>query len=97
MKKIIVAIDGFSACGKSTTAKALAEKLGYVFIDSGAMYRATTMYFLDNHITITNFRDTSSHKTTAAPNPAAIIAVSIAFAKEPAGAGDTAGLPLKDL
>lgn len=57
MRKIIVAIDGFSACGKSTTAKALAKKLGYGFIDSGAMYRAVTLYFQENHITITNLRE----------------------------------------
>ena len=41
-KKIIIAIDGHSSCGKSTLAKALAKELGYVFIDSGAMYRAVT-------------------------------------------------------
>lgn len=50
MKKIIVTIDGFSSCGKSTLAKALASELNYVFIDSGAMYRAITLYFLRNHI-----------------------------------------------
>jgi cytidylate kinase len=50
VKKIIVAIDGFSSCGKSTMARQLAEKLGYVFIDSGAMYRAVTLYFLNNAI-----------------------------------------------
>jgi cytidylate kinase len=50
MKKIIVAIDGYSSCGKSTIAKGLAEKLGYIFIDTGAMYRATTLYFLDNDV-----------------------------------------------
>ena len=49
-KKIIITIDGFSSCGKSTLAKQLAEKLGYVFIDSGAMYRAITLYFLRNHV-----------------------------------------------
>ncbi|KKX47140.1 hypothetical protein L950_0228085 [Sphingobacterium sp. IITKGP-BTPF85] len=42
----IIAIDGFSSCGKSTVAKALAKKLKFVFIDSGAMYRAVTLYFL---------------------------------------------------
>ena len=47
---IIITIDGWSACGKSTLAKALAKKLGYVYIDSGAMYRAITLYFLRNHI-----------------------------------------------
>jgi cytidylate kinase len=54
MKKIIIAIDGHSACGKSTTAKAVAKKLGYSYIDSGAMYRAVTLYFTRHHITLTN-------------------------------------------
>ena len=49
-KKIIITIDGWSACGKSTLAKQLAKKLGYLYIDSGAMYRAVTLYFLRNHI-----------------------------------------------
>ena len=47
---IIIAIDGYSSCGKSTTAKRVAEKLGYAFIDSGAMYRAVTLYFHDKMI-----------------------------------------------
>ncbi|MEI9935095.1 MAG: (d)CMP kinase [Ferruginibacter sp.] len=50
MKKIIITIDGWSSCGKSTLAKQLAKKLEYVYIDSGAMYRAITLYFLRNHI-----------------------------------------------
>ena len=50
MKKIIIAIDGYSSCGKSTLAKQLAKELGYVFVDSGAMYRAITLYFLRQHI-----------------------------------------------
>jgi cytidylate kinase len=49
-KKIVIAIDGFSSCGKSTLAKALAAKLEYVFIDTGAMYRAIALYFLRNNI-----------------------------------------------
>ena len=48
--KIIIAIDGFSSCGKSTLAKELASKLGYNYIDSGAMYRAITLYFLRNQV-----------------------------------------------
>lgn len=48
--KIIITIDGWSSCGKSTVAKQLAKKLGYVYIDSGAMYRAITLYFLRNHV-----------------------------------------------
>lgn len=54
MQKIIIAIDGFSACGKSTTAKEAAKALGYRYIDSGAMYRAVTYYFLEHHIALTN-------------------------------------------
>ena len=48
--KIIITIDGWSSCGKSTLAKQLAKELGYVYIDSGAMYRAITLYFMRNHI-----------------------------------------------
>ena len=46
--KIIIAIDGFSSCGKSTFAKAIARELGYIFIDTGAMYRAVTLYALEH-------------------------------------------------
>ena len=53
-KKIIITIDGWSSCGKSTLAKQLAKELGFVYIDSGAMYRAITLYFLRNHIDWTN-------------------------------------------
>ena len=49
-KKIIIAIDGWSSCGKSTLAKELAKDLGYLYVDSGAMYRAITLYFLRNHV-----------------------------------------------
>ncbi len=49
-KKIIIAIDGFSSCGKSTLAKAMAKALAYVFVDTGAMYRAIALYFLRNEI-----------------------------------------------
>lgn len=50
MKKIIIAIDGYSGCGKSTTAKAVAKALRFTYLDSGAMYRAVTLYFLENHV-----------------------------------------------
>ncbi len=50
MPKIIITIDGYSSCGKSTLAKQLAKRLGYVYADSGAMYRAITLYFLRNNI-----------------------------------------------
>ena len=56
-KKIIITIDGWSSCGKSTLAKQLATALGYVYIDSGAMYRAITFYFLRNHIEWTDEKE----------------------------------------
>ena len=52
MKKIIIAIDGFSSCGKSTLAKALAKTLHYAYVDTGAMYRAVTLFLLDNNVDI---------------------------------------------
>jgi len=54
--KIIIAIDGYSSCGKSTVAKELAARLGYNYIDSGAMYRAITLYFLRNNV---DFKDST--------------------------------------
>lgn len=54
MKTTIVTIDGWSSCGKSTLARQLAARLGFVYIDSGAMYRAITLYFIRNHIDWTN-------------------------------------------
>jgi cytidylate kinase len=56
-KKIIITIDGWSSCGKSTLAKQLAKKLGYVYVDSGAMYRAITLYFLRNHVDWTDTKE----------------------------------------
>lgn len=49
-RKLIIAIDGFSSCGKSTMARALARRLGYVYIDTGAMYRAVSLYCLQNNL-----------------------------------------------
>lgn len=54
LNKIVIAIDGYSACGKSTTAKEVATVLGYRYIDSGAMYRAVTVYFLEHHVSLSN-------------------------------------------
>jgi cytidylate kinase len=51
-KKINIAIDGYSSCGKGTLAKAMAKALGYVFIDSGAMYRAVTLYLMQNDVDV---------------------------------------------
>ena len=50
MKRIIIAIDGFSSCGKSTMAKDLAKEIGYIYIDSGAMYRAVTLYCIEKNL-----------------------------------------------
>lgn len=57
MKKIIITIDGWSSCGKSTLAKQLARELGYVYVDSGAMYRAITLFFLRNHVDWTDKKE----------------------------------------
>jgi CMP/dCMP kinase len=54
VKKILIAIDGYSSCGKSTLAKALSKALHYAYVDTGAMYRAVTLYFLDNDIHFDN-------------------------------------------
>jgi CMP/dCMP kinase len=59
-KKIIITIDGWSSCGKSTLAKQLAKKLGYLYVDSGAMYRAITLYFLRNHIDWTDKKEVAA-------------------------------------
>lgn len=53
-KNKIIAIDGYSSCGKSTLAKALAKTLGYVYVDSGAMYRAVTLYFIRENVTLSD-------------------------------------------
>lgn len=53
-RDIIIAIDGFSGCGKSTTAKVVASRLGYTYIDSGAMYRAVTLHFLNCNVDLSN-------------------------------------------
>lgn len=60
MKNFVIAIDGFSSCGKSTVAKALAKELNFVFIDSGAMYRAVTLYIQQNQIDINDEKAVST-------------------------------------
>ena len=50
MKKIVIAIDGYSSCGKSTMAKDLAKEVGYIYVDTGAMYRSVTLYALRNNL-----------------------------------------------
>jgi len=54
MPKIVIAIDGYSSCGKSTTAKAVAARMGYGYIDTGAMYRAVSLFFMQNHVSFSN-------------------------------------------
>ena len=58
--KIIITIDGCSSCGKSTLAKQIAKELGYAYIDSGAMYRAITLYFLRNHVDWTDEKEVAA-------------------------------------
>jgi len=62
-KKIVIAIDGFSSCGKSTFAKAIAKRLGYLYIDSGAMYRAVTLELLRRGLIKDGVVDTSALKS----------------------------------
>ena len=57
MKDLVIAIDGNSGCGKSSTAKVLAQKLKYIYIDSGAMYRAVTLFFIKHNIDLKNEKD----------------------------------------
>lgn len=57
MSKIVIAIDGYSSCGKSTTAKAVAARMGYGYIDTGAMYRAVSLFFIQNHVALTNTKE----------------------------------------
>jgi CMP/dCMP kinase len=59
LRKIVIAIDGYSACGKSSTAKLVAGILGYRYIDTGAMYRAVTLYFMEHHVAVTNPKEVS--------------------------------------
>lgn len=73
MGKIVIAIDGYSGCGKSSTAKAVAKELGYTYLDSGAMYRAATLHFLNNFLSPTNPQDVKKALKTLEisfhPNP----------------------------
>jgi cytidylate kinase len=57
MPKIVIAIDGYSSCGKSTTAKAVAAQMGYGYIDTGAMYRAVSLFFIKEHVAISNEKE----------------------------------------
>ncbi len=79
MRKIIVAIDGHSACGKSTTARQVAQLLGYYYVDSGAMYRAVTVYFLEHHVTLTNPKEVAR----------ALTDINVSFKINPQGVTET--------
>jgi cytidylate kinase len=68
LQKITIAIDGYSSCGKSTLAKALAHKLGYHYIDTGAMYRAVTWYALQHQLIDHNHQVHSNDLISALPN-----------------------------
>ena len=78
MKKITIAIDGHSSCGKSTMAKALASRIGYVYVDTGAMYRSVTLYALRNGL----FRDDTTIDTDALQQHMDNIQISFRFNQE---------------
>lgn len=63
-KKIIITIDGWSSCGKSTLAKQLAKELNYIYVDSGAMYRAITLYFLRNNVDLAETKEVKEALTS---------------------------------
>jgi CMP/dCMP kinase len=79
LKRITIAIDGYSGCGKSTTARELSKILGYRYIDSGAMYRAVTLYFLDHHVALTNPKEVNR----------ALSEIRITFQVNPKGISET--------
>lgn len=60
MPRIVIAIDGYSSCGKSTTAKAVAAQMGYGYIDTGAMYRAVSLYFIQERVSLASQRDVTN-------------------------------------
>jgi cytidylate kinase len=78
MKKITIAIDGHSSCGKSTMAKDLAREVGYVYVDTGAMYRSVTLYALRNNL----FNEDGSVKTTELEQQMSQINISFKFNAE---------------
>lgn len=78
MKKITIAIDGFSSCGKSTMAKDLARKIGYVYVDTGAMYRSVTLFAMRNNL----FNEDGSVKTTELEKMMNDIQISFVFNDE---------------
>ena len=84
MKKITIAIDGFSSCGKSTMAKELAKKIGYIYVDTGAMYRSVTLFAMQHGL----FNADGSVKTDALKQQMSNIDITFKF-NEKAGRPDT--------
>ena len=84
MKKITIAIDGFSSCGKSTMAKELAKKIGYIYVDTGAMYRSVTLFAMRHGL----FNTDGSVKTDALKQQMSNIDITFKF-NEKAGRPDT--------
>ena len=84
MKKITIAIDGFSSCGKSTMAKELAKKIGYIYVDTGAMYRSVTLFAMRHGL----FNADGSVKTDALKQQMSNIDITFKF-NEKAGRPDT--------
>ena len=89
MKKITIAIDGHSSCGKSTMAKDLAREVGYVYVDTGAMYRSVTLYALRHDL----FRENGSVKTDALEQQMADIRISFKFNPETGRPDTYAAIP----
>ncbi len=79
MSKIIIAIDGYSSCGKSSTAKGVASRLGYAYIDTGAMYRAVTLHFHEKHVSLSNEKQILT----------ALQEIHIEFRRSPLGVNET--------
>ncbi|MDE6236163.1 MAG: (d)CMP kinase [Muribaculaceae bacterium] len=82
MKKITIAIDGYSSSGKSTMARQLAKEIGYLYVDSGAMYRAVTLYALRNHMV-------ADDKVDAGALASSLPEISISFSLQPDGSQHT--------
>lgn len=83
MKKIIIAIDGHSSCGKSTMAKQLAKELGYVYVDTGAMYRAVTLYAMRNGFIVRSSADEVTINETALKSDIDAGKISVSFKFNP--------------
>lgn len=86
-KKIVIAIDGYSGCGKSTLARQLAGRLGYTYVDTGAMYRAITLYFIQEKVSLTDLACVSN----------ALSSISLSMVTDPDTGGTRLQLNGKDI